>query len=91
MFAIHHVLNVKGNRLQLVDLEVSNALYSPKLTSACAVAKFAISPLGFEHSPGGEKFESEDFKKVKFLRSYFIFDTYLPREVDGRVIEIFFF
>ena len=48
--------------------------------------------MGLEHSLGCEKFESQSFKKIKFLRSYFIFVTYLPREVDGRVIsEICFF
>ena len=41
--------------------------------------------MGFEHSPGCEKFESENFKK--FLHSYFIFVTYVPREVDGKVLS----
>ena len=51
---------------------------------ASSRAKFTISPLGFEHSPEFEKFESKSVKKVKFLRSYFRFVTHLPREVDGR-------
>ena len=67
-----------------------NDLHFPELTAA-SLAKFMISSLGFEHSSGCEKFESENFKKVKSLRSYFIFVAYLPREVDGRIIsEIYF-
>ena len=61
-------------------------LYYPELTAA-SLAKFTISALGLEHSPGCEKFESQNFKKIKFLRSYFTFVTYLPREVDERVIS----
>ena len=34
--------------------------------------------VGFEHS-----YE----ETVRFLNSYFIFVTYLPREVDGRIIS----
>ena len=67
-----------------------NDLFSPGLTAA-SLAKFTISPVGFEHSSECEKFESQNLKKIKLLRSYFIFVTYLPREVDGRVIsEIYF-
>ena len=51
-----------------------------------SLAKFTISPAGFEHSAGFEKFESQNCKKIKFLHSYFIFVTYLLREVDGKVI-----
>ena len=47
----------------------------------------AILPVGFKHSPWLEKFESHNFKEIKFLHLYFIFATYLPREVDGRVIR----
>ena len=64
-------------------------MYSPKLT-AVSFAKFTISLLGFEHSPRWEKFESENFKKDKFLLSHFII-TCLAREVDKIVIsEIYF-
>ena len=65
-------------------------LYSPELIAASLV-KFTISQLGFEQSPGCEKFESQNFKKIKFLHLCFIFVTYLQRKVDGRVIsEIYF-
>ena len=68
-----------------------NDLCSPELTAA-SLPKFTNSRVGFEHSPGCAKFESENFKKIKFFRSYFIFVTYLPKAVDGRVIsEIYFF
>ena len=72
---------------------VLNDLYSPKLTAA-SLAKFTISPVGVTHSSGCEKFESQNFKKIKFLRSYFTFVSYLSREVDGRIIsenQIYFF
>ena len=70
--------------------EVFNDLYSPELTAA-SLAKFMISPVGFEHSPRCEKFESQKFMKIKFLRLYFIYVTSLPRKVDGSVIsEIYF-
>ena len=71
--------------------EVSDIrLNRPELTAA-SLAKFTISPLIFEHSSGCEKLESEKLKKVKFLRSYFIFVTFLPKEVDERLIsEIYF-
>ena len=65
-------------------------LYSPELT-AVSLANFTISPVSFKHSQVCEEFESQHFKKIKFLCSYFVFVTYLPREVDGRVIsEIYF-
>ena len=60
------------------NYEVLNDLYSPELTAAC-LAKFTISSVGFEHSPGCEKFESQNFRKMKLLLSYFILVTYLPR------------
>ena len=67
-----------------------NDLHFPELTAA-SLAKFMISPLSFEHGLGCEKFESENFKKVKTLRPYFISVAYLPREIDGRIIiEIYF-
>ena len=67
-----------------------NDLYSPDLT-ATSLTKFTILPVGLEYSPECEKVKSQNFKKMKFLRSYFIFVTSLPREVDGRVIrEIYF-
>ena len=90
MIAIHHIVHVKDRRLQLANKKVLNELYSPELTAA-SLAKFTISPVCFEHSQGCEKFELQNFKKIKLLRSYFIFVTYLPREVDGRGIsEIYF-
>ena len=63
-----------------------NDLYSLELTAA-SFAKFTISLQGFEHSPGCKKFESQNFKKIKCIRSYFIFVTYLPREVGGKGIS----
>lgn len=41
----------------------------------------------FRAEPGYEKFASEKFRKVKFLRSflYLLPTLYLPREVDRRV------
>ena len=64
--------------------------YSQELTAASLV-KFSSSPLSFEHIPGCQKFPSEKFEKVQFFRYYFIFVTYLPSEVDGRIIsEIYF-
>ena len=67
-----------------------NDLYSQKLTTASLV-KFSSSPVRFEHIPGRQKFRSENFEKVQFLQNYFIFVTYLPSEVDGRIMsEIYF-
>ena len=43
------------------------------------------APLVFIHFDVPTKFESQNLRKIKFLHSYFIFVTYLPREVDGRV------
>ena len=88
--ASHLVINAKGHCFQLENWEVLNDLYSPELAAA-SLAKFIILPVSFEHSLGCEKFESQNFKKIKFLRYYFIFVTYLPREVDGRVISDIYF
>ena len=67
-----------------------NDPYSQELTTASLV-KFSSSPLSFEHIPGCQKFRSENFEKVRFLGYYLIFVTYLPREVDGRIMsEIYF-
>ena len=64
--------------------------YSQEQTAANLV-KFLSSPLSFEHIPGCQKFRSENFEKVQFLRYYFIFVIYLPSEVDGRIMsEIYF-
>ena len=63
-----------------------NDLYSPQLT-APSLAKLTMSNRA---SLGCEKFGSE-ILKVKFLRLCFIFVTYLPREVDGRVINDIYF
>ena len=60
-----------------------NYLSSPERTAA-SLANFTISSVGFEHSTGCKEFESQNFKKIKFLRSYFIFGTYLPREVKWK-------
>ena len=74
---------------ELVGFELSVQFFL-ELTAAI-LAKFTISLVDFEHSPGCEKFESQNLKKTEFLHSYFIFLTYLPREVDGGVIsEIYF-
>ena len=54
---------------------------------AASLAKLTISPVAFQHSQGCEKFESQNFKKIKFRHSYFIFVTYLPRKFDGRVYQ----
>ena len=62
MIAIHHIINVKGHRLELANWAALNDLYSPELTAA----KFTISPMGFEHSPGCEKFESQNLRKLNF-------------------------
>ena len=56
---------------------------SPELTGA-SLAKFTILLVGSEHSLGCEKFESQIILLIKFADSYFIFFTYLPREVDRR-------
>ena len=67
-----------------------NDPYSQELTTANLV-KFSSSPLSFEHIPGCQKFRSENFEKVQFLGYYFTFVTYLPSEVDGRIMsEIYF-
>ena len=67
-----------------------NAPYSQELTTASLV-KFSSSPLSFEHIRGSQKFRSENFEKVQFLGYYFILVTYLPSEVDGRIMsEIYF-
>ena len=55
--------------------------------NSCKSSKIHDLGVGFEHRPGCEKFESQNLMKIKFLRSYFIFVTCLPREVDGRVIS----
>ena len=66
--------------------DVLKYLYSPQLTAA-SLGKFMISPVGFEHSSGCEKLQSQNFQKIKYLRSYFIVVTFLPREVNGKVIS----
>ena len=73
-----------------MKVEFLNDLYSQEPRTASLV-KFSSSPLRFEHIPGCQKFRSENFKKVKFLRYYFIFVTYLPSEVGRRIMsEIYF-
>ena len=47
--------------------------------------------MGSEHSPRSEKSASENFNEVKFLRSYSMFVSYLPREVDEGIIRMFYF
>ena len=50
--------------------------YSPELTAA-SLAKFTISPVGLGHSPGCEKFESLNLKKIYFfLRISYLLPTY---------------
>ena len=51
-----------GHCLKLANKEVLNNLFSPELTAA-SLAKFTISPVGFEHIPGCEKFQSQNKKK----------------------------
>ena len=67
-----------------------NDPYSQELPTA-SLLKLSSSPLRFEHIPGRQKFRSENFEKVLFLRNWFIFVTYLPSEVEGRIMsEIYF-
>ena len=84
MIAIIYILKTKGRCV--VKLEVLNVPYSQELTAASLV-KFSSSPLSFEHVPGRQKFQSQNFEKVQFLGYYFIFVTYLPSEVDERIIS----
>ena len=63
------------------------SVFSDREETVASFAKFTISPVRFKHSSRCEKFESQNFKKIKFLHSDFRFVAFLPREVDGRVIS----
>ena len=59
--------------------------------NSCKSCKIHSLAIGFRAHPGVRKVRIRKFEMVKFLRSYFIFVTYLPRELDRRVTrEIYF-
>ena len=82
---IHHIINMKGHRLYLANWEVLDDLYSAS-TNTCKSCKIHNLASRFRAQPCRcEKFQSQNFEKIKFHHSYFIFVTYLPREVDGEL------
>ena len=90
MITIHLIIKIKGHSLLLANLKVSSGRFCPERI-AVILAKFTISSLSFEDSRGSGEFVSEKFYKAEFLRSNFIFVTYLPIEVNRRIIsEIYF-
>ena len=58
-----------------------------ELSKHFLIRTFHTSVVLLEYIPECQIFESEILKKDRFIRSYFIFVTYFPREVDGRVIS----
>ena len=59
--------------------------------TTAGLVRFSSSPLSFEHISGRQKFRLENFEKVQFLGYYFVFVTYLPSEVDGRIMSKIYF
>ena len=60
-------------------------------TNTCKSCKIHNLASRFRAQPGVRKVRITKLKINKFLRSYFIFVTYLPREVNERVTsEIYF-
>ena len=51
----------------------------------CKSCKFHDLASGFRAQPGSKKFESQNLKKIKVSRSYFIFVTYLPLKLIGEI------
>ena len=56
---------------------------------ASSRVEFTISPLGFEHSLECEKIESENVKKVKFLRSCYLLLT-CQQKLMEEISDIYF-
>ena len=69
---------------------VSSERFCPERIAVMLV-KFTISSLSFEASRRSRKFAVENFCKAELLRSNFIFVTYLPIEVNRKIISGIYF
>ena len=90
MITIHLIIKIKVYSLQLANLKVSSERFCPERI-AVILAKFTNSSPSFEDSRGYGVFVAEKFYKAEFLQSNFIFVTYLPIEVNRKIISGIYF